>query len=326
MKRCPHCRAQDHEDAIICKNCMRYFNAPVEKPAVAAAPADKSAPAAGDQPAPAKSRPRRSRSALGGFIRLLFFLGLVVYGIGWNTVQEWIWPPDSEIPPVSDAAATTPPAPAPSPPPPDSGAVPTQPAQTSDREPVAGPASGTTPAPASEPAPSTTPEAAAVDAGRAAQTAVREGGGAPRPGAATRSTRKPPANAPRPEPAPPPRPEATAVVPERAPAPEPPAPPPPKVTPQLPRVGGAIKAPRKVRDVSPDYPTAARRARIEGIVIIEATIDARGRVQQTRVLRSIPQLDEAALDAVRQWEYEPTVIDGVATPVIMTVTVRFALR
>jgi protein TonB len=91
-------------------------------------------------------------------------------------------------------------------------------------------------------------------------------------------------------------------------------------------VGGEIKAPRKVKDAAPDYPSAARRARIEGIVIIEATIDARGRVQQARVLRSIPQLDEAALDAVRQWEYEPTRINGVATPVIMTVTVRFSLR
>jgi TonB family protein len=304
---------------------MRYFNSPVQPPAVAAVPAGKSAPTPADRPAPAKSKPRRSRSALGGFIRLLFFLGLVVYGIGWNTIQEWIWPPDNEVPPVSDAAVTTPAAPAPSPSPPDSGAAPAQPAQGSDRERIAEPASGATPAPASEPVPSTTPEAAAGDAGRAAQTAVREGDGAPRPGATTRSTRKPPASAPRPEPAPPP-PGASAVVPERAPAPEPPAPPQPNLTPQPPRVGGAIKAPRKVRDVAPDYPTAARRARIEGIVIIEATIDARGRVQQTRVLRSIPQLDEAALDAVRQWQYEPTVIDGVATPVIMTVTVRFALR
>ncbi len=61
-------------------------------------------------------------------------------------------------------------------------------------------------------------------------------------------------------------------------------------------------------------------------MIIEATIDPGGKVTKTRVLRSIPLLDQAALDAVRKWEYEPTMLNGVAVPVIMTVTVNFTLR
>ena len=65
---------------------------------------------------------------------------------------------------------------------------------------------------------------------------------------------------------------------------------------------------------------------VEGVVIIEATIDRRGKVSETRLLRSIPLLDQAALDAVRQWEYDPTLLNGVAVPVIVTVTVTFTLR
>jgi protein TonB len=91
-------------------------------------------------------------------------------------------------------------------------------------------------------------------------------------------------------------------------------------------VGGNIKAPTKIRDVRPSYPRAAASARVQGIVIIEATIGSDGRVQNTRVLRSIPLLDEAALDAVKQWRYEPTLLNGVPVPVIMTVTVQFTLQ
>jgi protein TonB len=61
-------------------------------------------------------------------------------------------------------------------------------------------------------------------------------------------------------------------------------------------------------------------------VIIEATIDPDGRVADAKVLRSIPQLDEAAVAAVRQWEFTPTNLNGVAVPVIMTVTVNFTLQ
>jgi protein TonB len=61
------------------------------------------------------------------------------------------------------------------------------------------------------------------------------------------------------------------------------------------------------------------------VVVLEATIDADGRVVDAKVLRSIPLLDQAAIDAVKQWMYEPTLVNGVAVPVIMTVTVSFSM-
>ena len=105
--------------------------------------------------------------------------------------------------------------------------------------------------------------------------------------------------------------------------PPPPPPPPPPAAPV--RVGGAIKPPVKTRDVAPQYPSIAQSARVQGVVIIEATIGPDGLVQDARVLRSIPLLDNAALDAVRQWEFSPTLLNGVPVPVIMTVTVNFTL-
>jgi TonB family protein len=92
------------------------------------------------------------------------------------------------------------------------------------------------------------------------------------------------------------------------------------------RVGGSIKAPKKIKDVKPAYPEEAQFARAQGVVIIEATIDANGRIAGARVLKSVPMLDEAALDAVKQWEFEPTMVNNVAVPVIMTVTVNFAMQ
>lgn len=59
---------------------------------------------------------------------------------------------------------------------------------------------------------------------------------------------------------------------------------------------------------------------------LEAMIDANGRVREARVLRSIPLLDQAAIDAVGTWEYTPTLLGGEAVPVILTVTVRFRMN
>ena len=70
----------------------------------------------------------------------------------------------------------------------------------------------------------------------------------------------------------------------------------------------------------------AQAARVEGVVIIEATIDVNGRVQDAKILRSIPLLDTAALEAVRRWQYTPTLLNGVPVPVIITVTVNFKLK
>jgi len=105
---------------------------------------------------------------------------------------------------------------------------------------------------------------------------------------------------------------------------QPEPPPPPPVTPM--RITSDLQRPAKVRDAVPVYPDIAMRARIGGMVILEATIDAGGRVTNVRVLRSVPLLDQAAIDAVRQWEFTPTRLNGVAIPVVMTVTVHFTLR
>lgn len=87
----------------------------------------------------------------------------------------------------------------------------------------------------------------------------------------------------------------------------------------------SLTGPRRLRFVEPEYHEAARRARIEGIVILECVVDARGRVSDVRVLRGIPVLDAAAVAAVRDWAYAPTLLSGVPVPVVMTVTVRFDL-
>lgn len=102
-----------------------------------------------------------------------------------------------------------------------------------------------------------------------------------------------------------------------------PAPPPP---PRPLPVGGKIKEPAKIRHVPPVYPVIAQQARVEGIVIIAAVIGVDGRVKEARVLASKPLLDDAALTAVRQWEFTPTTLNGVPVPVIMTVTVNFRLN
>ena len=106
-------------------------------------------------------------------------------------------------------------------------------------------------------------------------------------------------------------------------------PPPPAVVKKDPpppvRVGGTIRPPVKTRHVDPIYPQMAILARVQGVVIIEATIGADGRLIDARVLRSEPLLKDAALEAVRQWQFTPTLLNGVPVPVIMTVTVNFTL-
>ncbi len=86
------------------------------------------------------------------------------------------------------------------------------------------------------------------------------------------------------------------------------------------------KPPVIIKHVPPVYPADARAARIQGRVVVEAIIGATGTVVAAKVLRSVPLLDQAALDAVKQWVYEPTVVNGKPTPVVVTVTVNFALE
>jgi protein TonB len=91
------------------------------------------------------------------------------------------------------------------------------------------------------------------------------------------------------------------------------------------RVGGNIKVPKLVRRVEPVYPQLARSAHVEGMVIVEARVDDRGEVVDVHVLRGRPLLDEAALEAVRQWRYQPLLLNGQRTPFILVVTVNFNL-
>jgi protein TonB len=109
------------------------------------------------------------------------------------------------------------------------------------------------------------------------------------------------------------------------PAAPPPPPPPPGWGLGAVRVGGNVKAPQKIRHVAPVYPAIAQSANVQGVVILEAIVGGDGKVQDARVLRSIPLLDQAALDAVRQWEFTPTMLNGTPVPLIMTVTVQFTL-
>jgi protein TonB len=90
-------------------------------------------------------------------------------------------------------------------------------------------------------------------------------------------------------------------------------------------VGGAIKEPKKLRHVDPVYPRIAAMARVQGIVILECLLSPEGRVADVKVLQGIPLLDEAAVLAVKQWVFTPTLFNGVPVPAIMTVNVRFAL-
>jgi TonB family protein len=92
------------------------------------------------------------------------------------------------------------------------------------------------------------------------------------------------------------------------------------------RVGGEIKPPSRVKNVNAVYPPDALASRVQGVVILELIVDATGHVSDVAVLRSIPMLDEAALEAVKQWEYTPTLLNGAPVPVLMTVTVNFTLR
>ena len=91
------------------------------------------------------------------------------------------------------------------------------------------------------------------------------------------------------------------------------------------RVGGEIKEPKKIKDVKPVYPEDAEKAGIQGIVILETIIGTDGSVQEAKILRGVAQLDKAALDAVIQWRYTPTLLNGEPVEIVMTVTVSFKL-
>ena len=93
------------------------------------------------------------------------------------------------------------------------------------------------------------------------------------------------------------------------------------------RVGGEIREPRRLVEVKPVYPEAARRAHLEGAVILEVIVDTEGNVRDLRVLRGLMLgMTEAAEDAVRRWRWEPAKLNGRPVEVYITVTVIFRLR
>lgn len=93
------------------------------------------------------------------------------------------------------------------------------------------------------------------------------------------------------------------------------------------KVGGTVRPPTKVLDVRPEYPVDAQEAGVQGTVILGIVIREDGSVSETevQVLRSIPELDQAAIDAVSQWQFEPTLLNGEPVEVEMSVTIQFTL-
>lgn len=134
---------------------------------------------------------------------------------------------------------------------------------------------------------------------------------------------------------PPPPPPSPAPPASRAIEPPPPPPPPPPARTDAEqreidamyegavRVGGRLPGPKLIKEVLPEFPTIARQARVQGIVVLEIRIERDGRVSKARVMRSIPLLDQAAIDAVMQWQFEPALLNGVPTPCIVEVPVSF---
>jgi periplasmic protein TonB len=104
----------------------------------------------------------------------------------------------------------------------------------------------------------------------------------------------------------------------------PPPPPPPPVKPK--RIGGELQAPALIHRVEPEYPAVAVGGKVSGTVILEATVNESGAVTDVTVLRSIKVLDQAAIKAVKQWRYQPLVLNGQPVPFILVVTVTFSLR
>ena len=111
-----------------------------------------------------------------------------------------------------------------------------------------------------------------------------------------------------------------------APTAAPPPPPPPKVeVPHRINVGGNVQAARAISRPNPVYPQLARQARIQGVVKLEAVIDETGKITDLKVISGHPLLVQAALDAVKQWRYQPTVLNNVAVQVATTIDVNFTL-
>jgi len=103
---------------------------------------------------------------------------------------------------------------------------------------------------------------------------------------------------------------------------------PPSPEPEGPiRVGGDVVPPVKITAPSPQYTEIARKARIQGVVIVEAIIDKQGIVTNVKILKTLPMgLDQAAADAVKKWRFKPATLNGKPVAVIYNLTVNFRLQ
>ena len=137
-------------------------------------------------------------------------------------------------------------------------------------------------------------------------------------------------NRPPPPPPPPPAPVSREI---------PPPPPPPPLPPagavefkalvdqyKAVRISESLKGPTLTRHVNAVYPPIALAARVQGVITLDILVDTNGQVVDARVLDSIPLLDQAALDSVKQWTFMPTLLNGVPQAVVVTATVSFTLR
>jgi protein TonB len=87
-----------------------------------------------------------------------------------------------------------------------------------------------------------------------------------------------------------------------------------------------VPPPKKIQDIRPEFPKEAQAVDLSGIVIVELFLDETGTVVDARLMRPIPMLEEAAMAAVKQWRFQPTIIDGRPVPARLTVTVNFTLQ
>jgi periplasmic protein TonB len=101
------------------------------------------------------------------------------------------------------------------------------------------------------------------------------------------------------------------------------APPPPA---RIVRIGGQIAQPKLLRKVNPVYPELALQARATGVVVLDAEVDMRGYVRKVTLKQSAPLFDAAAIAAVKQWRYQPLLLNGEPTAFILTVTLQFNLE
>lgn len=261
MKRCPHCRQPDHDDAIMCKHCMRNFADPVTPAARSAAKTGDAAKKAGDAAKKAGAAAAKKGSPLGSLVALLLMAG-VGAAVMMPELRDQLIARYVMQEPAPDPSADQTPTPA------------TEPPVASTQEPAVSP-------------PATTQEAAVGSAPVARDEVAAPPRAEPQPAAEEPRRVSRGRGAPQQPKTTPPR--ATPPPSDRPAAPEPAAAPantPPPVTQPL-RVGGNIQPPGKIRDVKPTYPRAAVSARVQGIVIIEATIGSDGRVQNARVLRCL---------------------------------------